>query len=97
MGEATKIISDYYRPIADKMGRDIITYETLSGEWDRITFFKMSEGISELEWETSPTSIEWNKELIELVGSEEKMKEIQAQYRSCVLENKVEIVRKKVW
>jgi hypothetical protein len=31
------------------------------------------------------------------VGGKEKMKEIQAQYQSCILKNKTEIVRKKVW
>lgn len=96
-GEATNIIKEYYRPLVDKLGRDITTYETLSGEWDRITFFKLSEGISEFEWETSPQAIAWNKELLKHIGSEEKLKEIQAQFRSCTLETKVEIVRKMVW
>jgi len=97
MGEATKIIKDYYRPVADKLDMDVTTYDLISGEWDRITFFKMPEGMSQFEWETSPASIEWNKELAKQIGSEEKMEEIQAQYQSCILENKVEIVRKKVW
>jgi hypothetical protein len=57
----------------------------------------LSEGISSLEWETSPQGIEWTKELQKHVGSEEKLKEIQAQFQSCTLVNKVEIVRKKIW
>jgi hypothetical protein len=97
-GEATKIIKDHFIPVDEKIGRDdITTYETLSGKWDRVTFFKMPEGISSLEWEISPQGAEWNKELAKQSGGEEKAKEIDKQYQSCVLEYKVEIVRKKVW
>ncbi len=96
-GEATDIIKNYFRPIAEKLGRDYVTYETLSGEWDRVTFFKLQEGMSHLEWEPSPENIEWNKELIKHVGSEEKMRGIQKKFQSCALKTKVEIVRKKVW
>ena len=95
--EATKIIKEYYRPLVDKLGRDITSYEPVSGEWDRITFFKLSEGSSEYEWEISPERIKWNKELLNHVGSEEKIKEIQEQMNSCILERKTELVRKKIW
>jgi len=97
MGEATKIIKDHYRPVADKIGMNPATYDLISGEWDRITFFKLDGGISAYEWETSPLGIAWNKEFTKQAGGEEKAKEIIEQYQSCVLENKVEIVRKKVW
>ena len=95
--EAFKIIKEYYRPVAEKLGRDYTSYQTISGEWDVITFFKLDEGISQYEWETSPSGIEWRKELLKQVGSEEKVKEIQAQLQSFVQDNKQEIVRKKIW
>jgi hypothetical protein len=95
--DAFKIIKEFYRPVADKLGRDYTSYEPVSGEWDMITFFKLQEGISVYEWETSPSGIEWRKELLQQVGSKEKIREISEQFESCVLERKVEIVRKKVW
>lgn len=94
---AFKIIKEYYRPVAEKLGRDYTSYQPVSGEWDVITFFKLAEGISQFEWETSPLGIEWGKELLKQVGSEERIKEFQAQLQSFVQDSKQEIVRKKVW
>lgn len=97
MGEATKIIKDHYRPVAEKIGINPVTYDLISGEWDRVTFFKLDGGISAYEWETSPQGIAWNNEFTKQAGGQEKADEIRKQYQSCILENKVEIVRKKVW
>jgi hypothetical protein len=97
-GEATKIIKNHYRPVGEKLGREQpTTYELISGEWDRVTFFKLAEGMSGYEWQTSPRGIEWNKEFTKQAGGEEKTKEIDKQFQNCILERKVEIVRKKVW
>ena len=98
MGEATKIVNEHYRPVAEKLGRSGPTsYDPISGEWDRISFFKLAEGMSGYDWEISPGGIEWNKEFTKQAGGQEKADEIRKQYQSCILENKIEIVRKKVW
>ena len=98
INEAEQLIEKHWRPVAEKLGRSgPTTYEPISGEWDRIRIFKLAEGMSGYEWETSPRGIEWNKEFTKQAGGEEKAREIRAQYNSCVLKNKVEIVRKKVW
>jgi len=97
-GEVTKLINEHMRPVGEKLGRSgPTTYEPISGEWDRISIFKLAEGMSGYEWETSPRGIEWNKEFTKQAGGEEKAKEIRDQYQSCILEIKVEIVRKEVW
>jgi len=97
-GEYLKLVEDHFRPVAEKLGRSgPTTYIPISGEWDLIQIFKLPEGMSGYEWETSPRGIEWNKELIKQSGGKEKADEIRAQIQNCILENKVEIIRKKVW
>ena len=67
-----------------------------SGKYDLMVIWKLDGGPADLEWSRSENNIKWKNALIKLQGSEEKVKEIQEEYRSLISSTTSEICRKEL-
>lgn len=95
-GEARKLINDYFKKAGDKAGTSgpVMEFAMNSGEYDYMYIWKLEDGIQSLDWESSPNSIKWQKAYMEMMGSEDKAKEIREKYSSLVSSAKSELARK---
>ena len=91
MERGIEIIQKYYWPVDQKIGRNVMPFDFMTGEWDHIVFFALEDGMSELDWKQSPSNAKWWNGLVKELGSEEKVKEIMTEFDSCVLKSKTEI------
>ncbi|MCY1722607.1 hypothetical protein OU798_19815 [Prolixibacteraceae bacterium Z1-6] len=75
-------------------GPEKFWFET--GKYDLMLIWKMEDGPSDMEWRRSERNIKWRKALIEQLGSEEKVKELQQEYSGLISSSTNEICRKEI-
>lgn len=94
MEAAQKIINEYFKPTdADLGGGPVLELDLLFSDWDQMVVFPMQEGIEALEWKMSPSDVEWRKAFAKRAGSEEKAKQIYAEFESYVKDYKTHLAR----
>lgn len=69
-------------------------YWLMSGDYDVLFLWTLEGGMSDLEWFWSPDDIKWRNAMIELLGSEDKFKEMRKEWSSYVLKSTSEIARR---
>lgn len=90
--QAMNFIRANFLPVDKKVGREVIVFNPITGPWDEIAFFPLSQGPSDLEWEISPTDAKWNTVFIEQTGSQEKVAQLWREYRTLVNKTKKMLV-----
>lgn len=94
MEDALKIIKEHFVPAAEASGFKMPkVFQCYSGEWDVMFLFHLEEGITELEWELSPSSIKWFTALVELEGGLEAAEKIYAEYEDMIEDWDIELIR----
>jgi hypothetical protein len=93
--EAKEIIYDHFLPANKAIGHEVIVFEYMTGEWDQVVYFSLTEGPGELAWEMSPTNEKWNTEFAKREGGIEKAKELNQRFEELVAKSKREIVMTK--
>ena len=93
--EARKIIYEHFWPIDKVIGRDVIPFDTMTGEWDHIVYFPLSDGPAELAWEVTPTDAKWRAAFAKQEGGINKTEEIFQRFTDLVATSKTEIVMTK--
>ena len=66
--EAMKLIYDHFWPVDKEIGREVIPFDPVSGEWDTIVCFPMSGSPTEIGLQDSPLDKKWNETLIRREG-----------------------------
>ena len=93
--EAREIIYEHFWPTDKAIGRDVIPFDTMTGEWDHVVYFPLSDGPAELAWEMSPTEEKWTAAFAKQVGGMDKVEEIFQRFSDLVATSKTEIVMTK--
>lgn len=96
MEAAKKIINEYFKPADADIGGDgpVLELDLLFSEWDLMVVFSMDEGIETLEWEMTPTDVEWYKAFQKRAGSADKAKQIEEEFESYIKDSKTTLARK---
>lgn len=91
--EALDLIRKHFAPAVREAGTPgpVMQLEHRTGEWDVTFIWHMKRGPSEMEWKRSPESIKWEKKFVEMVGGEEKAREIGEKYESYIQRSNVTI------
>ncbi len=82
--EAREIIYTHFWPTDQEIGRDVIPFDVLTGEWDHVVFFRMEGGPGDLAWQRSPTDVKWDAALAKKLGGQEAMETVMAHFQSLV-------------
>ena len=69
-------------------------YWLMSGDYDVMFIWTHDDGLADLEWDMSPDNIKWRNALVQLLGSEEKAKELRKEWSSYIIKSTSEIARK---
>ncbi len=92
--EAVKMLKEHFFPAGEAAGVKMPKiFRTASGEWDLIMLFHLEEGISELDWEVTPSDLKWYQAFIELEGDMEAAQKIFDEYDDMIERWNVELIR----
>ncbi len=56
----------------------------ITGEYNMMLIWTFENGPTDLEWSLSPNGVEWRKEMIRRLGSNEELVKLQQEYQSLV-------------
>lgn len=93
--EARKIIYEHFWPVDREIGRDVIPFDMVTGDWDHVVFFPMPGGPSELGLQSTAWETKWNEAFIRREGGKEKAEALQKRFGDMVLQSKTDIVRRR--
>ena|SRR5699024_2433111 len=91
-GQAMNFIREHFLPVDKKVGREVIVFTPMTGSWDEIAFFPLSDGPGALAWKISPSDAKWNAAFVEQAGSTERVTELWQGYRTMVKKTKKTLV-----
>jgi len=87
--EALKIIHDHFQKVDKAIGRKVIPFEYLTGEWDHVVYFPLD--IARME--TIPSNSEWMKTLAGQEGGMEQAQKLFQSFLDMVAATKTEIAQ----
>jgi hypothetical protein len=87
--EALKIIHDHFQKVDKAIGRKVIPFEYLTGEWDHVVYFPLD--IAPME--TMPSNTEWMKALAGQEGGLEQAQKLFQTFLDMVATSKTEIAK----
>ena len=92
---AEKIISDYFMKADQNAGiKAPISLRMLTGEYDYILVWDLSEGLETFNYQISPEDASWMNELTKLAGGQEEAGQVMSEFFSYVELWKSQIARK---
>lgn len=94
--EARKLIYDHYWPIDKEIGRDVIPFDPISGEWDHIVAFPMGGSPTQIALEESAQEKKWYEVLVRREGGKAQADALGKRYEGLVLSSKSEIVLRRM-
>ncbi len=84
-GEAYGIINDHFAPAAAAAGLPgPVAIHFQSGAWDAAYHWRLENGLADLEWLRSPSTVAFRAALAAQEGSEEAADEIRDRYDSLI-------------
>jgi hypothetical protein len=83
---AKEIIRDYFVKADQKSGTPdpSLFVDLITGEWDMMVVWDMTEGINEMNWETSPDDVKWMTSMNDITGGPNKAKAILDEFSSLI-------------
>lgn len=94
MDEAIKIIKEHYTPAAEAAEVNMPKFFLCnSGKWDMVYLYHLDAGISELEWEISPSDAKWYAAFAAQEGGMEAAEKVFEKYDALIKDWDAELVR----
>lgn len=94
--EAQKLIYEHYWPIDKEIGREVIPFDPISGEWDQIVCFPMGGSPSQIALGDSPMDKRWNEVLVRREGGKAQADALNKRYMDLVMTTKSEIALRRM-
>jgi hypothetical protein len=88
--EARKLIYDHFWPIDKEIGREVIPFDPISGEWDQIVCFPMSGSPTQLGLDDTALDRKWGEVLARREGGKAQGDAIYKHYLDLVMATKTE-------
>lgn len=93
--EARKIIYEHFWPVDKEIGREVIPFDHVTGEWDHVVFLPMPGGPAELAFQETPLGKRWQETFFRREGGRDKAGVLEKKFGEMVLHEKTEIVMKR--
>ena len=90
--EARKIIYEHFWPVDREIGRRVIPFDYVTGEWDHVVYFPMAGGPAELAFEETPLDKRWQETFFRREGGKDKADALSKKFGEMVLHQKTELV-----
>ncbi len=94
--EARKLIYENFWPVDKEIGREVIAFDGVTGDWDIIVFFPMPSGPSEMAGAENPLNRKWEETLIRRAGGREQYDALMKRFNATVETSKTEIVKRRI-
>ena len=94
--EARKIIYEHFWAVDREIGREVIAFDPVTGEWDQVVYFPMPAGPSEVGLQSTPWDAKWNAAFERREGGKEKADALNKRYGEMVQQTKIEIVMRRI-
>ena len=94
--EARRIIYEHFWPVDKEIGREVIPFDHVTGEWDHVVYFPMPGGPGELAFTETALGKRWMETLVRREGGKDKAEALQKRFNEMVLHEKTEIVRRRI-
>ncbi len=94
--EARRIIHDHFSAVDKEIGREVIAFDVVTGEWDHVVYFPMPGGPGELAFEETPVGKRWQETLARREGGKDKAEALQKRFGEMLLREKSEVVRRRI-
>ena len=93
--EARKIIYEHFWPVDKEIGREVIPFDYVTGEWDHVVYFPMLGGPAELAFQETPIGKRWQETFFRREGGKDKAEALGKRFGEMVLHQKTELVMKR--
>jgi hypothetical protein len=93
--QARKIIYEHFWPVDKEIGRDVIPFDQVTGEWDHVVYFPMVGGPAELAFQETPVGKRWQETFFRREGGKDKAEALNKRFGEMVLHEKTELVMKR--
>ncbi len=93
--EARKLIYDHFWPVDKEIGREVIPFDHVTGDWDHVVYFPMPGGPDELAFRETELGRRWFETLARREGGREKAAALDKRFNEMVLHMKTELVMKR--
>ena len=94
--EARKIIYEHFWPVDREIGREVIPFDPVTGDWDQVVYFPMPGGPSELGVQSTPWDAKWEAAFERREGGKDKADALNRKYGEMVQQTKIEIVMRRI-
>ncbi len=94
--EARKIIYEHFWPVDKEIGREVIPFDVVTGEWDHVVYFPMAGGPAELAFRETALGRRWQEAFARREGGKDKADALEKRFGEMVLREKTEIVMKRL-
>ncbi len=92
--EARRIIYEHFWPVDKEIGREVIPFDHVTGEWDHVVYFAMPGGPAELAFQETPLGKRWQEAFFRRQGGKEKAEALEKRFRELVQHERTELVMK---
>lgn len=89
---ANKFIEKHFVPVDIELGRNIVGYDFVFGEWDQLVFFPM-QGPSDIGWKMTPDGEKWFAAFSKRAGGMENAVKLMDEFSSMVADQESAMVR----
>ena len=93
--EARKIIHEHFWPVDKEIGREVIPFDYVTGEWDHVVYFPMPGGPGELAFRETPLGKRWQETFFRREGGKDKAEALNRRFGEMVLDDKTELAMKR--
>lgn len=93
--EARKIIYEHFWPVDKEIGREVIPFDYVTGDWDHVVYIPMVGGPVELASQETPLAKKWQETFIRREGGKDKAEALGKRFGEMVLHEKTELVMKR--
>jgi hypothetical protein len=94
--EARRIIYEHFWPVDREIGREVIPFDHLTGDWDHVAYFPLPTGPGEFAVTETPLGRRWNEVLARREGGQENAAAILRRFNELVLRTKSELVTRRI-
>jgi hypothetical protein len=94
--EAQKLIYDHFWPIDKEIGREVIPFDPITGEWDQIVCFPMGGSPTQVALDDTALDKRWNEVLARREGGKAQADAINKRYMDLVANTKTEFALRRM-
>lgn len=93
---ARKIVYERFWPIDNEIGREVIPFDPVTGEWDHVVYIRMPAGPAELAFKETEQGRRWQEAFVRREGGKDRADALQKTFGEMVLHERIELVMRRL-